>query len=607
MAAPRFDTFTELLRARAAEHPDRDVHVHLRDAPGGPAAEHLTYGQLDLEARRIASCLQAMGATGRPVLLMHASTTGFLTTFAACLYAGAIAVPAPMPGDGGHGKPGKRLHRTTSVLQDTGARLVLTDSEGAPEVSLWLASTDRQDVVCLAVDLPELGDPAHWREAAAHPDDLAFLQYTSGSVAEPRGVMVSHRNLLANQESLRTLLGTTEADRFGSWLPYYHDMGLIAHLLHPVLLGSMSVQVDPESFIRRPLRWLQAIERYGVTVAGGPNFCYDLCVRRIGDEQLAGLDLSRWRLALNGAEPVRAESLRAFAERFAPAGLRPEALFPAYGLAEATLVVSGGRPGTAHHERVVSQAALEYDQLLPAAADAPARTLVGCGQPVGLSARIVDPITRLVLPDGAIGEIWLRGDSVARGYWQRPTESELTFGAVTADGEGPYLRTGDLGTLEHGELYVTGRLKEVVILNGRNIYPQDIEWAARSVSPVLTLGVGAAFAVEAGREQLVLVQEVRSTGADRQTLRQLANSIQALIGREFSIPAGNVLLVPAGTVRRTTSGKVQRTAMRELFLSGALRGEYEVLSPPVHELVRSRALALGDDLLSPLTAEGARP
>ncbi|MCX4750329.1 fatty acyl-AMP ligase [Kitasatospora sp. NBC_01287] len=603
MAAPRFDTFTQLLRARAAELAEQDVHVHLRDAPGGPVAEHLTYGRLDREARRIASCLQSLGATGEPVLLLHTSTTRFLTAFAACLYAGAVAVPAPMPGDGGHGK---RLHRAGSVLADTGARLVLTDSEGAPEVSLWLAQANRQDVVCLAIDLPELGAPEDWREVPAGPDDLAFLQYTSGSVADPRGVMVTHRNLLANQESLRSLLGTTAADRFGSWLPYYHDMGLIAHLLHPVLLGSFSVQVAPDSFVRRPLRWLQAIERYGVTVAGGPNFCYDLCVRRITDEQLAGLDLSRWRLALNGAEPVRAESLRAFAERFAPTGFDPGALFPAYGLAEATLVVSGGEPGAGPTERVVDPLALERDQLLPALPGRPARTLVGCGRPVGLRARIVDPTTRRALPDGAVGEIWLRGESVARGYWKRPGESELTFAAALADGEGPFLRTGDLGVLDEGELFVTGRLKELVILNGRNIYPQDIEWAARSVRPALTLGFGAAFAVEADREQLVLVQEVRGAGADPQALRTLAHAIQALIGREFSIPAGNVLLVPPGTVRRTTSGKVQRTTMRRLFLAGALQGEYEVLTPQVHELVRSRAVELGDDLLPPLTAEGAR-
>lgn len=602
MATARFDTFTQLLRARAADLADHDVHVFLRDAGRGSEPERLTYGELDVEARRIASCLQAMGAEGRPVLLLHSSTRRFLTAFAACLYAGAVAVPAPMPGGV---RRGKRLNRTTSVLQDTGAHLVLTDTEGAPEVSLWLAEANRQDVVCLAIDIPDLGDPADWRELRALPDDLAFLQYTSGSVSEPRGVMVTHRNLLANQEALQKVLHTTEQDRFGSWLPYYHDMGLIAHLLHPIWLGSLSVQVAPDSFVRSPLRWLRAIDRYGVTAAGGPNFCYDLCVRRIDDEQLAGLDLSRWRLVLNGAEPVRPESLHAFAERFAPAGLRPEALYPSYGLAEATLVVSGGVPGTPHVERSFDQAALEQDRLSPALPDAPTRTLVGCGQVVDLDVRIVDPATRRDLPAGAVGEVWLRGPSVTRGYWKRPTETEHTFRA-TLDGEdGHYLRTGDLGVLDAGELFVTGRLKEVIILNGRNVYPQDIEWSVKAVSPVLTLGVGAAFSVEAGREQLVLVQEVKGAGADPATLRTLAQGIQSLIGREFSIPAGNVLLVLPGTVRRTTSGKVQRTLMRRLFLDGAVRGEYEVLTAEVHDLVRSRAALLGEDLLPPMTAQGA--
>ncbi|WP_237291374.1 fatty acyl-AMP ligase [Streptomyces sp. Sge12] len=601
MSESRFATFTELLRVRAAELADEDVHIFLREAAGGAEAEHLTYGELDREARRIASCLQEYAVAGEPVLLVFSATTEFLKAFAGCLYAGAVAVPVPMPGEAGRDK---RLGRTTAVLKDTGAKLVLTETAAAPEVALWLARNSRPDAACLVTDAPGIGDADAWRPVPARPDDFVFLQYTSGSVSEPRGVTVSHHNLLANQAALQKVLRTTREDRFGSWLPYFHDMGLVAHLLHPVWLGSHSVQVTPLSFVKRPLRWLQAIDEYGVTVGGGPNFSYDLCVRRVKDEQIAALDLSRWRLALNGAEPVRPESLDAFAERFAPAGFRPEALYPCYGLAEATLVVSGGAPGTPHVRKDFDRTALERDQVLRAGSGERARTLVGCGTPVDVDVRIVDPLTHRELPAGAVGEIWLRGYSVARGYWRRPAESVHTFLASLNGEESNFLRTGDLGMLEDGQLFVTGRLKEVIIINGRNVYPQDVEWAARTVSPALTFGAGAAFSVDAGSEQLVLVQEVR--GADGAELRTVAQRMQALIGKEFEIPAGNVLLVRPGTVRRTSSGKVQRTLMRGLFLDGVLRGEYEVLTPDVRALVRIEDALFGDDLLRPEGADGGR-
>ncbi|MEU6234604.1 fatty acyl-AMP ligase [Kitasatospora sp. NPDC047058] len=611
MSLSRFVTFTELVRARTAELADAPAHIFLRDTPGGLVAETLSYAELDREARRIAAVLQAHRAEGRPVLLLYPSTTEFLKAFVGCLYAGAVAVPVPLPGAEGDSK---RLNRTAAVLRDVGTRLVLTDTASAPEVALCLADSYSADVVCLATDTPGLGDPENWLEPApADPEDLVFLQYTSGSVSDPRGVMVSHRNLLANQQALQDAFGTTAEDRFGGWLPHYHDMGLIAHLLHPIWLGSCSVQMTPTAFVKRPHRWLRAIQDHGVTVGGGPNFCYDLCVRRVTDQQLAELDLSRWRLALNGAEPVRQTTLKAFAERFAAAGFSPEALYPCYGLAEATLIVSGGVPGTAYAATAVDATELERDRFTPADPDRieqPFRTLVGSGRVQGFDLRIVDPVAHRELPPGAVGEIWLRGDSVARGYWQRHTETAETFRATLSDGETGFLRTGDLGVLEDGELYVTGRLKEVVILNGRNVYPQDVEWAVRGLHP--GFGLGAAFAAQAGREQLVVVQEVKGLGPDTDAagLRGLAQRIQALLGRDFNIPAGNVLLVPPGTVRRTTSGKVQRTLMRRLFLDGELRGDYEVLDPVMRALVRGcddlpGAELLGDDLLGAgLTGDG---
>jgi len=597
----RFGTFTDVFLARCAEYADDDAHIQLRGSGDGTGADRLTYGELDRAARRIARALRAHRVEGRPVLLVFPGSLEFLKAFAGCLYAGAVAVPAPLPDGNARG----RLGRATGILRDCAARVVLTDRAGAPDVALWLATEGfGDDVVCVATDaLRETADDASWQPPATRPDDLALLQYTSGSVTEPRGVMVSHRNLTANQAALQRVLGTTAADRFGGWLPLHHDMGLVAHLLHPVWLGSASVLLSPAAFLRRPVRWLEAVDRYGVTVGGGPDFCYDLALRRVTDQQLRGLDLSRWRLALDGAEPVRADTLDAFARRFAAAGLRPEALYPCYGLAEATLVVSGGDSGRPYRRRTVDAAALAGDVLAPAEPGRESRVLVSSGRAADLDLRVVDPATRREVPEGSVGEIWLRGESVAAGYHGKPEETRATFRAVLAGGDGGFLRTGDLGALDDGQLYITGRLKELVILDGRNIYPQDVEHTVRAAHPALAGRSGAAFAVTAGREQLVLVQEVR--GADQAVLRELAETVRRAIREEFAVPAANVLLVRPGTVRRTTSGKVQRTLMRGEFLAGRVYGEYEVLDPDIRALVRPGDLLLGQDLLD--SAAGGGP
>ncbi|WP_238432040.1 fatty acyl-AMP ligase [Streptomyces cavernae] len=583
-----FTTFTHLMRERAAALGDTDAQVFLRDQ-GEP--EHLTYTTLDRRARALAVRLCELGAQGRPVLLLYPPGTEFLVAFVGCLYAGAIAVPAPMPGD-----RGERLQRVSGILKDTASSLVLTDSEHAADTSLWLAVSGRGETVCLATDLEDTAgtsDDAHadaWRAPRTGPDDLAFLQYTSGSTSSPRGVMVTHRNLLANQEALQRLLGTSAADRFSNWLPHYHDMGLIAHVLHPLWLGTHCVQLSPVSFIKRPVRWLRSIGEYGLTVGGGPNFCYDLCTRRVTDAHLGELDLSSWRLALCGAEPVRAQTLDAFARRFAPAGLRAASLYPGYGLAEATLVVSGGEPGAPARRLTVDAAGLEHDELRAPAADVPTRTLIGSGRVHDFDLRVVDPLAHVELPPGRVGEIWLRGDSVAQGYWHRPLESDDTFHAQLADEPGDFLRTGDLGAVDDGELYITGRLKEVIILNGRNIYPQDVEWAIREIGPALAAGHGAAFTVDADREQLVVIHEARAPQADTARLRTLARSIQTLVGKDFDVPAGNVVLVRPGTVRRTTSGKIQRNLMRTLFLRGEISPLHDVLDPAVRALITPAAV-----------------
>lgn len=581
-----FRTFTELVLTRTAALGAEDAFIFLRDDTGGSAPEHLTYAGLDREARRIASLLQENRAAGRQVLLLYPSGTDFIKAFTACLYAGAVAVPATLPTE-----QGQHFARVSGILRDAEVRVVLTDSAQAPEISAWLAAEGMNDVLCLATDDTTLGDAGAYVQPSLNPQDLAFLQYTSGSTSDPKGVMVSHGNLLANEAAIQRSAGTTSESRFGGWLPFYHDMGLIGHILHPLYIGGSAALMSPTSFLRRPYRWLKMIDDYGVTIGGGPNFAFDLCVRRVTDEQLGTLDLSRWTAAANGAEPIRRETVRAFTERFAPTGFRAESFFPCYGMAETTLLVSGTPLGLSPVNRAVDPAALEQGRLGVPAEGGPSRTLVSSGvvHAEDFEVRIVDPETFLEQPQGGVGEIWVKGDSVASGYWKRPLTNEEIFDAHITDAEGNrdgggWLRTGDLGALEDGQLYVTGRLKEIVIFAGRNLYPQDVERAVQSSDGSLGFGSGAVFSVETDREHLIIVQEVRASAVSTD-LRAVATGAQSLIGKEFNVSAGNVVLVRPGTIRKTTSGKIQRTLMRKLFLQGALTPLYEVLEPAVREAV----------------------
>ncbi|MEU6376334.1 fatty acyl-AMP ligase [Streptomyces sp. NPDC046909] len=569
-------TFTEVILENAAAHAAKDALIHLQD----DTAEHVTYAALDTRARRIAVWLRARGAVGRQVLLLHPSGTGFTAAFLGCLYAGAVAVPAPLPTDQGRG-----LARVTGILRDAEAVAVLTSPELAPALEAWLASENMPHVHCLGTDGEDgFADPADWRPPATGPGDLAFLQYTSGSTSDPKGVMVTHANLLANEAAIQAWTGTGPDTVGGGWLPHYHDLGLIGHILQPLYTGGTAVLMPPTAFLKRPYRWLKMIDDYRLSGSGGPNFAFDLCVRRVTDEQLATLDLSGWRVAPNGAEPVRADTLQAFADRFAPAGFRPETFFPCYGMAETTLLVTGCRPESPPVTRQADAGALELGELAPPVEGSSVRTLAGSGTVRDCEIRITDPATGADRPPGTIGEIWVRGPSVTPGYFRNP---RATAQSRSPDG---WLRTGDLGVLDGGELFVTGRLKEVIILAGRNVYPHDVERTVQSADRSLASGTGAAFAVQsAAGEHLVVVQEVRAAAVPDGDLRAVATAVQLQIGRQFSVAAGNVVLVRPGTVRRTTSGKVQRTLMRRLFLEGALVPLYEVLEPAVRELVSDAA------------------
>ncbi|MCL6733440.1 fatty acyl-AMP ligase [Streptomyces neyagawaensis] len=574
---------------RSDEQGDRDAFLFLADGVRGKEPERLPYRSLDRAAKDIASWLQERGLAGRQVLLLYPSGLDFVKAFVGCLYAGAVAVPAPLPSE-----QGQHFRRVSGIVRDARVGAVLTLAEHAPEVEAWLAAEGFSDVVCLPTDQGTVGDADAWRDPRLSPEHLAFLQYTSGSTSAPKGVMVSHGNLLANEAAIARSTGNTPDTMIGGWLPFYHDMGLIGHILQPLWLGTTSVLIPPVSFLRKPARWLELVSEYGVNASGGPNFAYDLCVRRVTDAQLEGLDLSTWRTACNGAEPVRAETLQAFTERFGPHGFRAETMFPCYGMAETTLLVTGTPKTRGALLREVDAAGLEQGTLAGPFLGAPRRTLVSSGVALAedFEVRIVDPETLAEQPEGRVGEIWVRGASVASGYWERPEVNAEIFGARIAGQEelGAWLRTGDMGVMGGGgELFVTGRLKEMVLINGRNIYPYDVESAVRGLNPAI--GAGAVFAVDTGgQEHLVVIHEIRAAAAG-DDLKSIATDIQRHIGMEFAVPAGNVLLVRPGTVRRTTSGKIQRTLMRKLFLQGAVTALHSVLDPSVRTLVENAATA----------------
>lgn len=525
------------------------------------------YSELDLHARRIAAWLQERFAPGDRALLVYTPGFEFVSAFFGCVYAGLIAVPAPVPARSAH-----QHRRLATIVRDAGVKVLLTQECDRATMDKWAADAGVPGLALHATD-SGAGDPAAWSEPTVSPDTIALLQYTSGSTGAPKGVVVSHGNLLVNIQRIAKAIDVDAPIRYGGWIPLYHDMGLIGLMLPGILIGRGYAQLDSLSFLRNPYQWLRMMDELDVNLTAAPDFGYDTCVRRVTDEQLGELDLSRLAVAVNGSEPVRAGTLDRFEERFRPAGFRSEAMLPMYGLAEATLMASGSG-GRKPVRTPVDAAALERGVLTQAAATQPSLLLTGCGAATGSDAVIVDPDTAEVLPDGRIGEIWLSGPCVAQGYWDNEQATNATFRARTADGRGPFLRSGDLGGWLDGDLYVTGRRKDVLVVHGRNLYPHDIEEELRLRHEELDglLGavfmVGGADGVEA-EPAVVAVHEIRWK-PDDERLAPLAAAIKQTIAREFGVPVGAVALVRPRSVRRTTSGKIQRTAMRELYLTGQL-------------------------------------
>lgn len=548
---------------RAAETPDRTAYVFL--AEGEEEQECLTYGALDARARAIAAALSCSLPAGERALLLYPPGLDFAAAFFGCLYAGVIAVPAYPP------QSARKMPRLLSMLADAQPALVLAPADALERVRSWLARMPEVAALPgLATD--EVAPaPASWEPAAPEGSAVAFLQYTSGSTATPKGVMVTHDNLRHNLALIRDACGHDERSVFVSWLPLYHDLGLIGNLLQSAFVGASCVLMSPAAFLKRPRRWLAAVSRYGGTTSGGPDFAWDLCAQKLAPEDRRQLDLSRWEIAFSGAEPVRAATLARFAATFGGCGFRPGAFYPCYGLAEATLMIAGGRPGEEPVVRSFAAEPLAAGRAVPAAAeDARQSRLVSCGSVLGgQKLAIVGPATGRRCGPGEVGEIWLSGPSVAAGYWRRPEESATVFAARLPDGAGLFLRTGDLGFVDGGELFIAGRLKDLIILRGRNHYPQDLEATAAASHPAFAGGFTAAFSVERrGVERLVLVQEIGPRAAV--DLEVAAEAIRRAVAEEHEAMIEEVVLVAAGAVPRTSSGKVQRGRCRDLLLSGEL-------------------------------------
>lgn len=560
-------TLVELLRRRATVDAERRGYMFLSD--NKDEATQLTYEELDRQARAIAALLQTEGASGQRALLLYPPGLEFIAAFFGCLYAGIVAVPAYPP------RQNRTLLRLQAIARDAQAAVVLTTSPILSRVEPLLESVPSLKTLrWIASDDVAAGLENEWRDSAAlKSSTLAFLQYTSGSTGMPKGVMLSHENLLSNASLVYHAVEHATGDRYVSWLPTFHDMGFMAGVLQPLYGGFPVVLMSPASFLQSPIRWLRAIAQYQGTTSGGPNFAYDLCVRKTTPEQRQGLDLSSWSVAFNGSEPIRHQILESFRSAFEPYGFRREAMYPCYGLAEATLMVSGSVKSAPPVMTTVESDALEHNRVVHASPDdAEARTLVGCGRNLaGQKIVIAHPeLLRACLP-AEVGEVWVSGPSIAQGYWNLPEETESVFRAYLSDtGEGPFLRTGDLGFLQDGELFITGRLKDLIIIRGLNHYPHDIELTVEKCHPALRPGCGAAFSVEAdGDERLVIVQEIdRHSQSEARTFVEL---IRQALAEEHGLQVYAVELIKPGSIPKTSSGKLQRHAARAAFSAGELK------------------------------------
>lgn len=579
---PQFKNLVDMAQQQAQIRAEAPLASFIKD--NGKQDDSATYSALDQQARTIGSNLVNQGLSGRNLLLLFAPGIDYIRTFFGCLYAGCVPVPAYPP------VGARDLSRLQKVAQDCSAGAILSNQALAPVIESWITTLGYgESMPCIAVDdlLQKTPDPG-FEPHQAEPNEIAFLQYTSGSTGHPKGVEVTHGNLLANFEQIlhgffagNEKLNSLQDLRVVIWLPPFHDMGLIGGVLTPIFAGAHVSLMSPLTFLKRPLLWLKTLSEQKAHVSGGPNFGYQYCVRKISEEQAETLDLSHWHVAFNGAEPIQTSALNAFSDRFKASGFDAKAFVPCYGLAEASLFVAGSPSGRGAKVLCAQLDELEKgrfveEQNLGALALNPLKTtqLVSSGViATNAEVKIVNPRSHKTCADGEVGEIWINSPSVARGYWGKPQFSASVFSA-TIEGdpnETRYLRSGDLGFIDNNELYVTGRIKEVIILAGRNHYPQDIEQTLQEANPTFRTGGGAAFSVtQDGKEELVILQEVGRAGGDQVDYRMLAaEAVKAITIRHGITPAALVLL-SGSAIPKTSSGKIQRADAKRIYLEGNL-------------------------------------
>lgn len=566
-------TLIERLQEQASKQPDKRAFTFLAD--GETEIDSLTYQELHQQARAIASVLQSYQAQDQRALLLYQPGLGFITAFLGCLYAGVVAVPVYPP------RANRSIERLLAIIEDAGASFALTTKSIQDQISSKFAAYNASEKVkFIATDTFELNLGENWQYPDISTNSLAFLQYTSGSTGKPKGVMVSHGNLIANSRTIEHCFQNKREHVLVSWLPPYHDMGLIGSIIQPAYVGSSMYLMAPVTFLQRPYRWLQAISKYKGQTNGGPNFAYDLCIEKITPAQKKTLDLSCWELAFSGAEPVRAETIARFSEYFRECGFQSQAFYPCYGMAESTLMITGANRFSEPVTAQFDLKELENNKAIDSTSKADSITLVSSGRSVlGQKLVIAETDTLEECSEGRVGEIWVKSDSITQGYWGMPELTDASFQAHLMNSqESGWFRTGDLGFLRATELFVTGRLKDLIIIRGRNYYPQDIESTVDDAHEAIRVGNVAAFAVEiADKEKLIIATEIKRTYLRKLDAEIVTKAIRRAVAQNHELQIHAIALLKTGSIPKTSSGKIQRHACKAGYIAGNLNtvGEYK--------------------------------
>ena len=557
MSIKNYSSIVEILQKMAIAKPNATAYIFLED--GENKEVKLTYKELEDSVKAIALRLQSSVEKGSRALLVYPynGSLDFIKAFFGCLYAGVVAVPCHPP-----------MNRLTTAevqtrLVDAEAAIVLSNTELLPQLQKQFSST------CSSLqwlDTTKITTANNYSVPEIDSDSLAFLQYTSGSTGEPKGVTIAHRCLLQNQEMLRLAFGHHENSVGVGWLPLFHDMGLIGNVIQTVYLGACCVMMSPVSFVQKPIRWLQAISKYRATTSGAPNFAYDLLCDRVSESQLKQLDLSNWKLAFCGAEPVKETTINRFSDKFATCGFKKAAFYPCYGMAEATLMITGGDYRQPPTIKYVDKIALEENQVVIGEHNGKGvTTIVSAGYPwLDGEIAISNPQTLTECSPNEVGEIWYSSSSVGDGYWRRAEATQKTFQATLNNKQ--YLRTGDLGFIVDGELYITGRLNDVLVFWGLNHYPQQIERTVEESHVALKPNCGAAISVNVSGERLVIIQEIERSHRRSFVLEDVVESIRWAIFQQHFIDVYSIVLLKPGGLPKTSSGKVQRNATKAQYL-----------------------------------------